>query len=154
MAGNSPINPMKWWADGHPVGVVLHHSGVMGDTIRSTIKYHMDPPPGGRGWKNTYNHIVDRDGASYESGEDHNPYNGTDYSNKHYLSVCALGDFNTIKMGDHQKTALLTVLREIKQRYPHITPAVVFRHEDVNPAKKGLCPGKFYPVAECRAVFA
>lgn len=150
------VIPRAWWAEGHPIGVVLHHSGVEGDTILSTINYHTDSVAnGGRGWASTYHYIVDREGACHASGDDHNGYNGMDYANRNYLSVCALGNFNArMSMPEAQRAMLLAVCRELKQKYPHILPAHVFRHEAVNPRKLGECPGRYYPDADFREVFA
>lgn len=149
------MTPATWWTTGRPEGVVIHHSGVEGDTILSTIKYHTGPPPKGRGWSSTYHYLVDREGACHASGDDHNGYNGTDYANRHYLSVCALGNYNARQsMPEAQRQMMIAVLKELKQKYPHITPAVVFRHEAVNPKKKGECPGRYFPDVELRAIFA
>lgn len=132
-----------------PIGLVLHHSGSRIDTVSGIRKYHAEILK----WADIgYTWLMDRDGIWHKGRSIYlQTCNGNRYANKNYLSACVLGDFSRDRMSVIQKKALFEFLTYLKLIFDWGFSGI-FGHKEVRD-KPTLCPGKYFPLDECKEIF-
>lgn len=142
-----------------PRGIVLHTVGVRGDTTAAAIrKFHVAPPPAGRGWADIgYHRVVRKDGtvepgrALWQAGAHLEGANDT-------LGICIAGDGDVEPWATAQTAAVVGLCVEWCRHYGWDASRVVGHRE--GPARFGAkptgktCPGKLVDLDAVRALVA
>lgn len=117
--------------------IVLHHAEANKCTVEDIHRWHLQ-----RGWSGIgYHYLVRKDGSIYrgrpqEAVGAHCPgYNSCS------VGVCAEGNYEQENMPTEQQSAILWLVRQLKQIYPH---AKIVGHRDLYATK---CPGKNFPLS-------
>lgn len=120
--------------------IVLHHADAKKATVEQIHKWHLN-----NGWSGIGYHIyIDKKGNVYE-GRPIDTVGAHCYGyNTVSVGVCAEGDFETDEMGELQKNAILSVLLDLKNKYPNVE---IKGHNDLMAT---ACPGKNYPLDELK----
>ncbi len=115
--------------------------------ISAIRKFHTDPPPAGRGWKDVaYNRYIRRDGT-VEQGRDDDQVGGHTVGwNSTSVAVCLEGGLGAKRddaFADHftpeQEASLVALIREWLAKWPD---AEVLGHDDAEScAPEKQCPG-------------
>lgn len=93
-----------------------------------------------KGWKSPGYHIaIGANGEMHRLADDENVTNGVQGYNSTAINVAYIGGIDANGKGvdnrtPEQKKALITVLSELKQKYPD---AVILGHRDISPDKNG-----------------
>ena len=119
--------------------IILHHSASSNASVQDIHKYHIK----GRGWMGIgYNFYIRKDGSIYRGRPENTVGAHAENYNNRSIGICAEGNYESEKMSDAQKQAIIALLRELKQKYPN---AQIKRHKDFAATS---CPGKNYPFDE------
>jgi len=132
-----------------PIGLILHHSGSRHDTVNSIRRYHTEILK----WADIgYTWLMDRDGKWHKGRKvTMQTCYGNREANKKYLSLCVLGDFSRDRMSIIRKKSLFQLL-EFQKLVWGWGSSGIFGHKEVRD-KPTLCPGKFFPLDECKEIF-
>lgn len=131
--------------------IVIHCSATPPtmDIGAATIRrWHTDPPPKGRGWKDIGYHYVIRRGGLTEIGRDVDHDGNTleevgahvAYANAHSVGICMVGGVNAANKPENNFTqrqwdSLIATLLELVAKYPKVR---ICGHHDLDAGK--ACP--------------
>lgn len=127
---------------------IVVHCSASGQSAKAKdiVAYHLRPASlGGRGWRVAgYHYIVEADGTVVNTVPEEKVANGVFGHNQHSVHVCYVGGVDTSKKSlppldnrtPRQKAALLTLLKQLKAKYPQ---AEICGHRDFTGVNKA-CP--------------
>lgn len=120
------------------VGIVLHHAAASSASVETVHSWHLN-----NGWIGIgYHFYVRKDGSVYR-GRPENWIGSHTYGyNSTMIGICAEGNFETEKMPEEQKNAIIELLAYLRGKYGDLK---VYGHRDLDST---ACPGKNYPFDE------
>lgn len=135
----------------YPEYIILHHSASKDYTLsdfESIRRYHIDV----NGWNDIgYHRVIERVGTEIvvRQGRDYNEQGAhCPGMNTRSVGICVVGNFETGKMDEAMKLAVIREVREQMIRFD-IPVEKVLRHRDAAlPGHGTACPGKFFPYDE------
>ena len=123
---------------GSPNGFVLHHAAASSASVETVHQWHLN-----KGWAGIgYHFYVRKDGKVYRGRPENWVGSHTVGHNSTKLGICAEGNFETEKMPETQKNAIIELLNYLRGKYGNLK---VYRHKDLDST---ACPGKNYPFNE------
>lgn len=112
-------------------------------TMRTTQNFHMNPPPGGRGWSDiAYNFIVMPSGRVYRGRGWTRQGAHTEGHNNHSVAICFAGNFELEKPSDKAIKSARQLVRRGKLLRRLTRSVRVGGHRDASGASTA-CPGRF-----------
>ena len=135
----------------YPEYIILHHSAgkdyYLSD-FEAIRRFHIDI----RGWNDIgYHRVIERVGTDIvvNQGRDYNEQGAhCPGMNARSLGICVVGNFETGKMDEAMKFAVIREVREQMLRFD-IPAKNVLRHRDAAlPGHGTACPGKHFPYEE------
>lgn len=127
----APVRPVR------DIDAIIVHctAGPQTQSARQVAEYHTRPKAaGGMGWSVPgYHYIVEPDGNVVQLLPEHTPSNGVKGHNSHIINVSYIGGIDSRGRGidnrtPAQKSALLSLLRTLRRRYP---AAHIMGHRDI-----------------------
>lgn len=139
--GGEGSGPSEWSPRDRPPSLVcVHRSATPATTtVEAIARYHVAPPPDGKGRPSIcYHYVVDPDGWAYWcNDEDLFTWHG--HAGNDGVGVCLIGDFTDEAPPQAQLDATAALVATLRDRYPGIP---VVGHRDVGPT---ACPGDTWP---------
>ncbi len=119
---------------GNPSAVVLHHAAASSATVETVHEWHLD-----NGWAGIGYHFYVRKNGSVYRGRPEKWIGAHTSGHNEKIGICAEGNFETEKMPDAQKKAIIELLAYLFDKYGAMK---VYGHRDLDAT---ACPGKNYP---------
>lgn len=119
-------------------GIVLHHAAASSASVETVHQWHLN-----NGWIGIgYHFYVRKDGSVYRGRPENWVGSHTYGYNSTMIGICAEGNFETEKMSDAQKNAIIELLGYLRGKYGNVK---IYGHRDLDST---ACPGKNYPFDE------
>lgn len=120
--------------------IVLHHAEASHATVQDIHQWHLN-----NGWAGIgYHYYVRKDGSIYRGRPRDTIGAHVLGHNNDSIGICAEGNYEVEYMPAAQWSAILALVRELKQIYPQ---AKVVGHRDLMAT---ACPGRNYPLDEIK----
>jgi len=128
--------------------IVLHQTGTATGTVESIRRYHMAPPPNGKGWKDIgYHYLLYADGSVHKGRPNSQVGAHCQGDNATSLGICCVGAGDGFPVGqgymtEPMETALLDLVELLCRAY-RVPPDRIFGHRERPSGKRQgkTCPG-------------
>lgn len=141
--GGPGSDPATWAVRSSPPNLVcIHHSVTPPDTtVEAIARYHVAPPPNGKGRPTIcYHYVIATDGTVYWCvDEERFVWHGNGGNTG--IGVCLIGDFTETTPALAQLAAARDLVAQIRGRYPGVP---VIGHREATGAQTA-CPGDTWP---------